>query len=170
MAIRRAVLIGSLVILAVLIEVSLLAPLPWWAATPPLTLVVVAAVAFVFGSVPGAVTGFAMGLLLDLAPPAEGTIGVSALILTLVGYSLGRVFDSDERPWPITMALTALAGGLAVVAAAALGGLLGDPRVRWDEVPSMAVAAAVYAGILALVVVPLVRWVSRRVVPEAFPR
>jgi len=170
MAIRRAVLIGSLVVLAVLVEVSLLAPLPWWAATPPLALVVVAAVSFVFGSVTGAVTGFATGLILDLAPPAVGTVGASALILTLIGYGLGRVFDSDERPWPITTALTAFAGGVAVVAAAALGGLLGDSRVRWEEVPSMTVAAAVYAGVLALVVVPLVRWVSRRVVPEAFPR
>lgn len=170
MAIRRAVLIGSLVVLAVLIEVSLLAPLPWWSATPPLALVVVAAVAFVFGSVTAAVTGFATGVLVDLVPPAEGTVGVSALILTLIGYGLGRVFDSDERPWPITTGLTAVAGGVAVVAAAALGGLLGDPRVRWEEVPSMTVAAAVYAGILSLVVVPLVRWVSRRVVPEAFGR
>lgn len=170
MVIRRAILIGTLVILAVLIEVSLLAPLPWWGATPPLTLVLVAAVAFVYGSVTGAVTGFATGLLIDLSPPAEGTIGISALILTLVGYGLGRVFDSDERPWPLTTLLTAAAGGLSVVATAALGGLLGDPRVRWEEVPSMAVAAAVYAGVLALVLVPFVRGVSRRVVPEAFPR
>jgi rod shape-determining protein MreD len=169
-AIRRAVLITSLIVLAVLIEVSALAPLGWWAATPPLALVMVGAVAFVFGPLTGAVTGFATGVVLDLAPPAEGTIGVSALILTLVGFGLGRVFDSDERPWPITTALIALAGGAAVVAGAALGGLLGDPRVRWEEVPSMTVAAAAYAGILALVVVPLVRWVSRRVVPEAFVR
>lgn len=170
MVIRRAVLIATLIILAVLMEVSLIAPIGWWAATPPLALVMVAALAFVFGPITGAVTGFATGLVLDLAPPAEGTVGVSALILTVVGFGLGRVFDSDDRPWPITTALIALAGGAAVVATAALGGLLGDPRVRWEEVPSMTVAAAVYAGILALPVVPLVRWLSRRVVPEAFAR
>lgn len=170
MAIRRAVLIGSLIVLAVLIEVSLLAPLPWWAATPPLTVVTVAAVAFVFGPVTGAVTGFSAGLLIDLVPPAEATVGSSALILTLIGYGLGRVFDSDERPWPLTTALTALAGGLAVVATASLGGLLGDPRLRWEQVPSMTVAAALYAGVLALLLVPLVRRISRRVVPEVFPR
>jgi rod shape-determining protein MreD len=170
MALRRALLITTLVVLCVVIEVSILAPLPWWGATPPLSIVLIAAVAFVYGSVTGAVTGFATGLLLDLAPPAEGTIGVTALLLTLVGYALGRVFDSDERPWPVTTGLAALAGGLVVVAGAALGGLLGDPRVRWEEVPLMTVAAAAYAGVLALVVVPLVRGLSRRIVPEAFPR
>lgn len=170
MIIRRALLLGSLIVLAVVIELSLLAPLPWWGATPPLVLVVVAAIAFVYGPVTGAVAGFSAGLLLDLAPPAEGTIGTSALIATLLGYGLGRVFDSDDRPWLLTTALTAAAGGVAVVANAALGGLLGDPRVRWEEVPSMTVAAIAYAGVLALVIVPLVRGISRKVVPEAFPR
>jgi rod shape-determining protein MreD len=170
MILRRTLLLATLVLLAVLIEVSVLAPFPWWGATPPLGLVTVAAVAYVYGAVTGASVGFAMGLLLDLAPPAEGTIGITALVLTLFGYALGRVFGSDERPWLVTTGLTAAAGGLAVLAGAALGGLLGDPRVRWDEVPSMVVAAAVYAGVLSLVVVPFVRGISRRVVPEAFPR
>ena len=34
----------------------------------------------------------------------------------------------------------------------------------------MTVAAIAYAGVLALVIVPLVRGISRKVVPEAFPR
>ena len=169
-ALRRGLLIATLLILAVLVELSLLAPIPWWGATPPLVVVMVAAIAFVFGPVTGAVTGFAAGLLLDLAPPAEGTVGITALILTVLGYAIGRVFDSDDRPWVITTAITAGAGAVSVLATAGLGGLLGDPRVLWEEVPSMTVASAAYAGLLALVVVPLVRRISRRVVPEAFPR
>lgn len=170
MILRRTILLATLVVLSVLVEVSLLAPLPWWGATPPLGLVTVAGIAFVYGPVTGASVGFATGLLLDLAPPAEGTIGITALILTLVGYALGRVFDSDDRPWPVTTGLTAAAAGLTVIVGAALGGLLGDPRVLWERVPSMTVAAAVYAGVLALLIVPAVRGISRRVVPEAFPR
>lgn len=167
---RSTLWIGTLVVLSVLIELTVLAPIPFWGATPPLTLVVVAAVAFTFGPVTAAITGFAAGLLLDLAPPAAGIIGVSALLLTIVGYALGRVFASDDRPLILTTAFTAIAGGLFVVAAAAVGGLVGDPRVRWEEVPSMSVAAFVYAGLLALPLVPFVRRVSRQVVPEVFPR
>ncbi len=167
---RSTLWIGTLVVLSILIELTILAPIAFWGATPPLTLVVVAAVAFTFGPVTAAITGFTAGLLLDLAPPAAGTIGVSALLLTVVGYALGRVFASDNRPLFLTTAFTAIAGGLSVVAAAAVGGLVGDPRVRWEEVPSMSVAAFVYAGLLALPLVPFVRRVSRRVVPEVFPR
>jgi rod shape-determining protein MreD len=167
---RSTLWIGTLVVLAVVIELTVLAPINFWGATPPLTLVVVAAVAFTFGPVTASIAGFTAGLLLDLAPPAAGTIGISALLLTVVGYALGRVFASDDRPIILTTGFTALAGALSVVAAAALGGLIGDPRVRWEEVPSMSVAAFVYAGLLALPLVPFVRRVSRRVVPEVFPR
>jgi hypothetical protein len=95
---------------------------------------------------------------------------MSALILTLVGYALGRVFEAPERPVLMTTLLTAGAAALSVVAAAILGGLLGDPRILWEQVPSLVATTALYSAILALPLVPLVRAVSRRIVPEAFPR
>jgi len=170
MAWRRALLIATLLILAVVIELTVLAPLPWWGATPPLVLVVVAGVALSFGPITGAVAGFAGGLLLDFAPPALTTVGIAALILTVLGYGLGRIFDSDERPLWLTTVVTALAAGISVLATAALGGLLGDVRVRWDDVPGFLAAVIVYAAFLSLPCVPGIRALSRRVVPEAFPR
>lgn len=170
MDIRRIILVAVLIVAAVVIEVTLLAPLPFPGATPGLVLVVVAGVAFALGPVTGAVAGFAAGLLLDLAPPAAGTIGVGALVLTVVGYALGRVFDSDDRPVILTTLLTAAAAALSVLAVAALGGLLGNPRIRWDEVLSMVITSALYAAILALPLVPLIRALCRRVLPESFPR
>ena len=170
MIVRRVVLCAVLIVLAVIIEVTVLAPLPFPGATPGLVLVTVAAIAFAFGPVTGSAAGFAAGILLDLAPPASGTIGVTALILTLVGFALGRVFDADDRPLVITTVLTALAAALAVLAGAALGGLLGNPRIEWGEVPVMIITAAIYAAILALPLVPLVRRLARAFVPEAFSR
>ena len=169
-ALRRALLVGTLVVLAAILELTVLAPLGLPGATPSLVVVVVAGIAFTFGPLTGASAGFAAGLLLDLAPPAAGTVGISALVLTVIGYALGRVFEADERPLLLTTGLTAAAAGVAVLAGALLGGLLGNPRVLWDEVPSMTVAAALYSGILAVPVVPLIRAAARRVVPEAFPR
>lgn len=170
MTARRALLCALLILLAVILEVTVLAPLPFPGATPGLVLVVVAALAFAFGPVTGASCGFAAGLLLDLAPPAAGTIGISALLLTVTGYALGRAFDADDRPLWLTTALTALAAALVVLATALLGGLLGNPRIQWGDVPVMIITAALYAAALAVFVVPLVRRLARAVVPEAFPR
>ena len=170
MVIRRVALCAILVVLAVVIEVSVLAPLPFPGATPGLVLVTVAAIAFAFGPVTGSAAGFAAGLLLDLAPPASGTIGVSALILTLVGFALGRVFDAEDRPLVVTTAFTAVAAALAVLGGAALGGILGNPRIQWDQVPVMILTAALYAALLSLLLVPLVRRLARAFVPEAFSR
>lgn len=170
MVVRRIVLCGLLIIVSVVIEVTVLAPLDFPGATPSLVLVMVAAIAFAFGPVTGSASGFAAGILLDLAPPATGTLGISALILTLVGYALGRVFDSDTRPVVLTTVLTAGAAAIAIVAGAALGGLLGNPRIIWSDVPVMVLTGALYAAILALPIVPIVKRLSRAFVPEAFPR
>lgn len=170
MTLRRVVLCGLLIVAAVVVEVTVLAPLDFPGATPGLVLVTVAAIAFAFGSVTGCAAGFAAGILIDLAPPASGTIGVSALILTIVGFALGRVFDAEDRPLVITTVLTALAAGVSVLATAALGGLLGNPRIQWDQVIVMILTATLYAAILALPMVPLVRRLARAFVPEAFSR
>ena len=79
----------------------------------------VAGVAFFGGSIPGAASGFAAGLLLDLAlgHPA----GTSSLVLTAVGYGAGRyreVKDPAHGLAPMAFGLAATAGYLL-----ALGGV-----------------------------------------------
>jgi rod shape-determining protein MreD len=170
MVIRRILLCAVLLLLAVVLEVTLLAPLPFPGATPPLVLVTVAALSFAFGPNTGAVCGFIGGLLLDTAPPAAGTLGITALLLTLVGYLLGRLGDPNDRPLFLSVGGTAAAGGLVVLGAAILGGLLGNPRIQWGDVPVMVITAALYAAFLAVLLIPLIQRLSRRLVPEAFAR
>lgn len=170
MVIRRVILVAVLVLLAVVLEVTLLAPLPFPGATPPLVLVTVAAIAFTFGPGTGAVSGFAGGLLLDVAPPAAGTLGIWALILTVVGYLLGRLGDPNDRPLILSVGGTAVAGAASVLAVATLGGLLGNARIQWGDVPLMAITAALYAAFLGLILIPLIGRLGRRLVPEAFSR
>ena len=109
---RRIVLSALLLILAVLIEVTILAPLDFPGATPTLVLVVVVILAGQFGATTGAIAGFAGGFLLDIAPPAAGTIGITALLLTIVGYAAGRFAESDDRPWWSLAILAGLAAPL----------------------------------------------------------
>jgi rod shape-determining protein MreD len=71
----------------------------------------VAGVAIYSGSVSGAATGFATGLLLDLA--AGGTVGAASLVLTAVGYGVGRfreVRDPANGLMPIPVGAAATAG------------------------------------------------------------
>lgn len=167
---RRILISALLLILAVLIEVTILAPLDFPGATPTLVLVVVVILAGQFGATTGAISGFAGGFLLDIAPPAAGTIGITALLLTIVGYAAGRFAESDDRPWWSLAILAGLAAPLVILAGAALGGLLGDPRVRWDEVISLMLTSAGYALALGLLLGLPLRRLCRWVVPEAYPR
>lgn len=170
MAVRRTLVCAALLLLAVLIEVTILAPLPFPGATPPLVLVVVILLAGQFGASAGALCGFAGGLLIDIAPPAAGTIGISALLFTVVGYAVGRFAESDDRPWPFAIVISAVASPLVILGGAVLGGLLGDPRVRWDDVLSLMLTAAIYAAVLALLLAVPTAKICRRLVPEAYAR
>lgn len=170
MTVRRILVVAILLILAVLVEVTVLAPLDFPGATPSLVLVVVVLLAGQFGASTGAIAGFAGGLLLDIAPPAAGTIGISALLLTVVGYAVGRFAESDDRPWWSLAILAGLAAPLVVLGGAILGGLLGDPRVRWDDVLGLMLTASAYALVLGLLLALPIRRLCRWVVPEAYPR
>ena len=59
--------VGLLILLGVVLQISGLSQLQIMGSSPDLTPLIVGAVALWAGSVPGAVTGFFVGLLLDLA-------------------------------------------------------------------------------------------------------
>ena len=83
-----AVRAGLLVVLGVVLQISGFEQIQVLGAAPDLTPLVVAAVALWAGSVPGAITGFCVGLLLDLA--LGQNVGASSLVLSAVGYGVGR--------------------------------------------------------------------------------
>jgi rod shape-determining protein MreD len=83
-----AVRAGLLVLLGVVLQISGFAQIEVLGASPDLTPLIVAAVALWAGSVPGAITGFCVGLLLDLA--LGQNVGSSSLVLSSVGYAVGR--------------------------------------------------------------------------------
>lgn len=79
---------------------------------------VVAASALYAGALPGAVIGFAVGLLIDLA--AGQNLGATSLVLTGVGYWVGRfgeVRDPGHGLIAIPIAAAATGGYLAALAA-----------------------------------------------------
>lgn len=165
MAVVRGALVAVLLVTALLVQLTVLPRLGLPGATPDLLLVVVAALGMAGGEARGAVAGFAAGLTLDLVPPADGIIGLSALVLTLVGYLGGTWVERRERGALMTiLAVAGLAAG-AVLAYALLGGLVSDARIVWDRVPFLLATQALYAAVLAAFVVPGVGAMVRRLEP-----
>ena len=102
-AIRAAVL----VVVVAIVQVSILAPVSIVGGTPDALLVVLVCLALLRGSIAGAVAGFAGGLLVDTA--TLGTLGITALLLTVAGYWAGRYSETTGRgrahAGPLTVAV-----------------------------------------------------------------
>jgi rod shape-determining protein MreD len=152
---------------AVVIQLTVVNRLPLPGATAPdLVLLFVAAIAVNTSPATGAVTGFAGGLALDVAPPAAHYVGEYALVFCLVGYAAARVVrviwnmtGEHDRITTFTVMATAVAAGEA--GKAALGMLLSDPDVTTAAVTRLLPAAILYDLLLAPFVYWLVAFVAR---------
>jgi rod shape-determining protein MreD len=164
MKINRILLSGTLVVVALVIQVSVLARLQLPGAVPDLLLLTVLGLALVYGHTGGALVGFTAGLLADLAPPADHAAGRYALVLCVVGYLVGLARPEHGR-------LRTAVGPMAVVVAAAVGStllyagvgaLVGDTAARDVGLGSLAFTAALYDLLLTPFVVPGVMALARR--------
>ena len=112
-----------LLLLAVVLQLSFLSQLGILGGHIDLVVLVVAAVSHYGGSIAGCATGFAAGFLLDLASGA--TMGVSSLVLTAVGYGVGRFRElRDPSHGLLPLAVGAAATGGFMVAFAAVSFML----------------------------------------------
>ncbi|QYX80056.1 rod shape-determining protein MreD [Streptomyces akebiae] len=164
MRFNRMLLSTTLVIVALVIQVSVLARLHLPGAVPDLVLLTVLGLALVYGHVGGALIGFGAGLLSDLAPPADHAAGRYALVLCVIGYLAGLAKPETGR-------LKSATGPMVVVVVAALGttllyagvgALVGDDAARHVGLSSLLFTAALYDLLLAPFVVPGVMALARR--------
>ena len=164
MRVNRILLSVPLVVVALVIQVSVLARLHLPGAVPDLLLLTVLGLAMVYGHVAGALIGFGAGLLADLAPPADHAAGRYALVLCVIGYLAGLAKPENGR-------LKSATGPMAVVVAAAIGAtllyagvgaLVGDTAARHVGLGSLLFTAALYDLLLAPFVVPGVMALARR--------
>ena len=110
-----------LVLLSVVLQVSAVVDARVFGSAPDLVPLVVAAVGFLGGPVPGAITGFLAGLLLDLDIGRQ--LGAASLVLTGVGYAVGRfreVRDPGHGLIPVPIGALATAGALVGFAVVSL--------------------------------------------------
>ncbi|MEU6841309.1 rod shape-determining protein MreD [Streptomyces sp. NPDC046716] len=164
MRFNRILLSTALVVVALVVQVCILARLQLPGAVPDLLLLTVLGLALVYGHVGGAFIGFGAGLLADLAPPADHAAGRYALVLCVIGYLAGLAK-------PETGQLRSAFGPMVVVVAAAVGttllyagvgALVGDTAARHVGLGSLLFTAALYDLLLAPFVVPGVMALARR--------
>ncbi|GAA1923809.1 hypothetical protein GCM10009737_26790 [Nocardioides lentus] len=168
-ALRAAVALG-LVLVALLVQSSVLGHVAWQGVVPNLCLLVVVGAALVRGPEFGALLGFVAGVALDLAPPADHVAGRWALALVVVGWLVGRVRTAqtaDVRPSAGSVVLTVAAASFVGTSVFALSGLvLGDPVMGIGDLLTVILVALVLDVVATPFVLPVVLAVVRRLDTE----
>ncbi|MFB4287509.1 rod shape-determining protein MreD [Nonomuraea sp. ATR24] len=137
---------------ALLLQVMLVNRLPLPAGgVPDLVLLAVVAVALIRGPGAGAVIGFFTGLVVDVVPPTAHVAGLYAFVFALVGYLAGR--GAGGRVTTVALCVV-----LAPLMAAAVGGLMSDPRVTISTLTEQVPVTVAYTMIAA----PVVIWLATR--------
>jgi rod shape-determining protein MreD len=161
----RALAGALLVVVALVLQVSLFPHLAWQGIVPNLCLLVVVGAALTRGPQFAMTLGFAAGVLLDLAPPADHTAGRWALALVLVGYVAGRV-RQDLRPTATAVVGTVAATSFLGTSVFALSGLvIGDLDTGVPGLLRVIGVAVLWDVLLTPLVLPLVMRLFDRLEP-----
>jgi rod shape-determining protein MreD len=161
----RVLAVGALVAITVALQISVFSHFSFHGVVPDLVMLVVVAAALVRGPEYGALVGFAAGLVLDLAPPADHTAGRWALSFVLVGYLVGLARQQGRTSVFSTIAMVA-AGAFVGTSVFALSGLVvRDPGVSVEAAFEVVPLAVGYDVLLTPLVVPLVLMLFRRLEP-----
>ncbi|MFI6005384.1 rod shape-determining protein MreD [Streptomyces sp. NPDC051366] len=164
MRFNRILLSATLIVVALVVQVSVLGRLQLPGAVPDLVLLTVVALALVYGHLSGALIGFAAGLLADLAPPADHAAGRYALVLCVIGYAAGLVRPDSGRfrsAWGPMLTVVAAAVGSTLLYAG-VGALVGDTAARHVGLTGLLFTATLYDLLLAPFTVPFIMALARR--------
>ena len=162
----RIVAATAVVLTLIPLQYSVVGRIPLPGVGPDLLLVAIAASALARGPAAGLVFGFTAGLVADLAPPADHTVGRLALAYALAGYTAGLLADEAQRSAFAPIAVVALSGIVAFALYAGVGALLGDVRITTHALAQGLPSSVLYDVVLAPFVVPLVAAVSHRLEPD----
>jgi rod shape-determining protein MreD len=150
------------VVVALVVQVSLFPHMSWHGIVPNLCLLVVVAAALTVEAPFALLLGFAAGLVLDLAPPADHVAGRWALALTVAAFLAARV-RQDVRPTALAVVGTVAAASFVATSLFALSGvLLSDPAMSVAGLLEVVLVAVVWDVLLTpFVLPPLMKLFSR---------
>jgi rod shape-determining protein MreD len=116
--------LAVVVLATVVLQETLVSQISLFGATADITTLVVMSTGLLAGSMTGAVTGFCMGLFVDLV--MFQTVGITSLLFITIGYWSGRMRElRDPSHGLIPLAMGAIATGFAGVGMTVMQFLLG---------------------------------------------
>jgi rod shape-determining protein MreD len=156
--------VAALSVVVVLFQIGVVSEVPIFGVNADLTPLLVAFVGLLCGSTLGAVTGFAVGLLVDLA--LLQTLGLTSLVFTLIGYWAGRLRELRDPQ----AALTPLLVGGVAAAVSLIGYSLMEFLLGVDAPVSLDLVRQIVLGTIVDTVFAVPMWiVVRRVLVGALP-
>lgn len=154
------------VVVALVVQVSLFPHLAWHGIVPNLCLLVVVAAALTVEAPFALVLGFAAGLTLDLAPPADHLAGRWALALTVAAFLAARV-RQDVKPTALAVVGTVASASFVATSLFALSGvLLSDPAMSVAGLLEVVLVAVVWDVLLTPFVLPPLMKLFARLSPQ----
>ena len=152
-------------LVVVFFQVGVVSELPVFGVNADLSSLLVAFVGLMCGSSIGAACGFAVGLFVDLA--LLQTLGLTSLVLTLIGYWCGRLRELRDPQAALTpLIVGAAASGVSLVGYSLMEFMLGvDAPVSFELLREI-VLGTVVNTILALPMWALTRRALERALPE----
>ncbi|HEY0516797.1 MAG TPA: rod shape-determining protein MreD [Solirubrobacteraceae bacterium] len=156
--------VAALAVVVVFFQIGVVSEVPVFGINVDLSPLLVAFVGLLCGSMLGAVAGFAVGLLVDLA--LLQTLGLTSLIFTLIGYWSGRLRELRDPQ----AALTPLLVGAAAAAVSLVGYSLMEFLLGVDAPVSFELLRQIVLGVVVNTVVAVPMYaIVRRVLIGALP-
>lgn len=154
----------ALAFATVVIQQTAISQISIFGVSADLAPLVVMSVGLLAGSLPGAIMGFATGLLVDTV--LVQTLGVTSLLYIVIGYWSGRVRELRDP----AHGLVPLAVGAAATATAGIGMTLIQFLLGVDAPVSLVLAQQIFVTVLVNTLLALpVYAVVRRVIQPALP-
>ncbi|HEX3517916.1 MAG TPA: rod shape-determining protein MreD [Solirubrobacteraceae bacterium] len=156
--------VAALSIVVVFLQIGVVSEVPVFGVNVDFSPLLVAFVGLMCGSMLGAATGFAVGLLVDLA--LLQTLGLTSLVFTLVGYWCGRLRELRDPQ----AALTPLFVAAAASAVSLVGYSLMEFMLGVDAPVSFDLLRQIVLGVVVNTIVALPMWaLVRRTLEGALP-
>jgi rod shape-determining protein MreD len=156
--------VAALALVIVFFQIGVVSEVPVFGVNADLTPLLVAFVGLLCGSTLGAVTGFAVGLLVDLA--LLQTLGLSSLVFTLIGYWAGRLRELRDPQ----AALTPLLVGCLASAASLVGYSLMEFLLGVDAPVSFELLRQIVLGTVVDTILAAPVWaLTRRIIEPGLP-
>jgi len=157
--VRRTISWTAVVLTALLLQSTLLAQIKLGGAKPDLVFLVTIVLAFLEGPSSGSLAGFVGGMAEDFL--LNQPKGITALTLTLVGYSVGMLRQYITSPSPVLpVGLVGSATVAGVLFYGMVSFLLGQLDVGFGYLVRIALLTGLYNAVLTPLLFPLVRRVA----------